>query len=73
MSYLDATPDLDAYFASLPLANQLLRPLMIAESVTIGGTPRNYIAAIATDGPALVDVIAQPLQDAAAPVSEWVA
>jgi acetolactate synthase-1/2/3 large subunit len=30
-------------------------------------------AAIATDGPALVDVIAQPLQDAAAPVSEWVA
>ena len=25
------------------------------------------------DGPALVDVIAQPLQDAAAPVSEWVA
>ncbi len=30
-------------------------------------------AAIATDGPTLVDVIAQPLQDAAAPVSEWVA
>jgi acetolactate synthase-1/2/3 large subunit len=30
-------------------------------------------AAIAHGGPALVDVIAQPLQDAAAPVSEWVA
>jgi acetolactate synthase-1/2/3 large subunit len=30
-------------------------------------------AAIAHDGPSLVDVIAQPLQDAAAPVSEWVA
>ncbi|MCK5623912.1 MAG: thiamine pyrophosphate-binding protein, partial [Alphaproteobacteria bacterium] len=30
-------------------------------------------AAIATDGPTLVDIIAQPLQDAAAPVSEWVA
>ena len=29
--------------------------------------------AIATDGPTLVDVVAQPLQDAAAPVSEWVA
>ncbi len=26
-----------------------------------------------TDGPALVDIIAQPLQDARAPVSEWVA
>ena len=30
-------------------------------------------AAIDHDGPTLVDVIAQPLQDAAAPVSEWVA
>lgn len=30
-------------------------------------------AAIAHDGPTLVDVIAQPLQDAEAPVSEWVA
>ena len=29
--------------------------------------------AIAHDGPTLIDVIAQPLQDAAAPVSEWVA
>ena len=29
--------------------------------------------AIAHDGPTLVDVISQPLQDAAAPVSEWVA
>jgi len=29
--------------------------------------------AIAHQGPSLVDVIAQPLQDAAAPVSEWVA
>lgn len=29
--------------------------------------------AISHDGPTLVDVIAQPLQDAAAPVSEWVA
>ncbi|MCH8951919.1 MAG: thiamine pyrophosphate-binding protein, partial [Proteobacteria bacterium] len=29
--------------------------------------------AIDHDGPTLVDVIAQPLQDAAAPVSEWVA
>ncbi|MEL7465448.1 MAG: thiamine pyrophosphate-binding protein [Pseudomonadota bacterium] len=30
-------------------------------------------AAVAHDGPTLIDVIAQPLQDAAAPVSEWVA
>ena len=29
--------------------------------------------AIAYDGPTLVDIISQPLQDAAAPVSEWVA
>jgi acetolactate synthase-1/2/3 large subunit len=29
--------------------------------------------AVETDGPTLVDVIAQPLQDAKAPVSEWVA
>ena len=30
-------------------------------------------AAFAHDGPSLVDIVAQPLQDAAAPVSEWVA
>jgi acetolactate synthase-1/2/3 large subunit len=30
-------------------------------------------AAIAHDGPALVDIICQPLDEAAAPVSEWVA
>ncbi|MEM7775915.1 MAG: thiamine pyrophosphate-binding protein [Pseudomonadota bacterium] len=30
-------------------------------------------AAIATDGPTLVDIIAQPLNEAAAPVSEWIA
>lgn len=30
-------------------------------------------AAIAHDGPTLVDVVSQPLQDARAPVSEWVA
>ncbi|MEM1275485.1 MAG: thiamine pyrophosphate-binding protein [Pseudomonadota bacterium] len=30
-------------------------------------------SAIAHDGPTLVDIIAQPLQEAAAPVSEWVA
>ena len=29
--------------------------------------------AVAADGPTLVDVIAQPLQDAEAPVSEWIA
>ncbi len=29
--------------------------------------------AVAHDGPSLVDIIAQPLQDANAPVSEWVA
>lgn len=29
--------------------------------------------AVAHDGPTLVDIISQPLQDAAAPVSEWVA
>ena len=32
-----------------------------------------FRAAAAADGPTLVDVIAEPLQDAAAPVSEWVA
>ena len=31
------------------------------------------IRALSHDGPALIDVIAQPLQDANAPVSEWVA
>ncbi|MCB1417244.1 MAG: thiamine pyrophosphate-binding protein, partial [Nitratireductor sp.] len=30
-------------------------------------------AALAHDGPTLVDVISQPLHEAAAPVSEWVA
>jgi acetolactate synthase-1/2/3 large subunit len=30
-------------------------------------------AAIEADGPTLVDVIAQPLHEARAPVSEWVA
>ena len=30
-------------------------------------------AALAHDGPSLVDIISQPLQDAAAPVSEWIA
>ena len=30
-------------------------------------------AAVAHPGPTLVDVLAQPLQDARAPVSEWVA
>jgi acetolactate synthase I/II/III large subunit len=30
-------------------------------------------AAIAEDGPTLVDVVAQPLHEACAPVSEWVA
>lgn len=30
-------------------------------------------AALECDGPSLVDVVCQPLQDAAAPVSEWVA
>ena len=29
--------------------------------------------AIAANGPTLVDVIAQPLDEAAAPVSEWIA
>ena len=29
--------------------------------------------AVAHDGPALIDVISQPLHEAAAPVSEWVA
>ncbi|MCB1715068.1 MAG: hypothetical protein KDK05_08030, partial [Candidatus Competibacteraceae bacterium] len=29
--------------------------------------------AVASDGPTLVDVICQPLHEAAAPVSEWVA
>ncbi len=39
--------------------------------------PRNLAgalrAALDHDGPSLVDVIAQPLNEAAAPVSEWVA
>jgi acetolactate synthase-1/2/3 large subunit len=29
--------------------------------------------AVEHDGPTLIDVISQPLQDAAAPVSEWIA
>ncbi len=38
-----------------------------------GDLDRVLAEAINHDGPTLVDVIAQPLQDAAAPVSEWVA
>ncbi|MEO1491973.1 MAG: thiamine pyrophosphate-binding protein [Pseudomonadota bacterium] len=38
-----------------------------------GDLDRVLKEAINHDGPTLVDVIAQPLQDAAAPVSEWVA
>jgi acetolactate synthase-1/2/3 large subunit len=34
---------------------------------------QTLVRAIATDGPTLVDVITQPLDEAAAPVSEWVA
>jgi acetolactate synthase-1/2/3 large subunit len=30
-------------------------------------------AALAQDGPALVDIVCQPLHEAKAPVSEWVA
>ena len=32
-----------------------------------------YVAGPGHGGPALVDIITQPLQDARAPVSEWVA
>ena len=35
--------------------------------------PRIMAEAVAHDGPTLVDVISQPLHEAAAPVSEWVA
>ena len=35
--------------------------------------PRVLAEAVAHDGPTLVDVISQPLHEAAAPVSEWVA
>ena len=38
-----------------------------------GDLDRVFSQAIAHDGPTLVDVIVQPLQEAAAPVSEWVA
>ena len=38
-----------------------------------GDLARTLRAAISHDGPALVDVVSQPLQDAHAPVSEWVA
>ena len=30
-------------------------------------------AALASDGPSLVDIVPQPLQEAHAPVSEWIA
>ena len=33
----------------------------------------NFLKALAHDGPTLVDVISQPLHEAAAPVSGWVA
>ncbi len=43
-------------------------------TVTQPGELRQVLAAaIATEGPSLVDIITQPLQDAHAPVSEWVA
>lgn len=38
-----------------------------------GELPRVLAEAVAHDGPTLVDVISQPLHEAAAPVSEWVA
>ena len=37
-----------------------------------GALDRALCDAVRHDGPTLVDIIAQPLQDAAAPVSEWV-
>jgi acetolactate synthase-1/2/3 large subunit len=42
----------------------------VADPAELEGVLRK---AVAHDGPTLVDVIAEPLQDAAAPVSEWVA
>ena len=35
--------------------------------------PDQKVEALAHDGPTLVDIISQPLHEAAAPVSEWVA
>lgn len=34
---------LDAYFATLPLVNQALRPVFIADNVTIDGAPRHLL------------------------------
>ncbi|MEM7423922.1 MAG: thiamine pyrophosphate-binding protein [Pseudomonadota bacterium] len=42
----------------------------VSDPAELGGVLRR---AIADDNPVLVDVLTQPLQDAAAPVSEWVA
>ena len=47
-----------------------LKSFTVADPSDLGSTLKQ---AVAHDGPTLVDVISQPLQDAAAPVSEWVA
>ena len=47
-----------------------LKAWTVEDPAALGPT---LVQAIAHDGPTLVDVIAQPLQEAAAPVSEWVA
>jgi hypothetical protein len=40
---IDATPDLDALFATFPVVNQMLRAAMIVDLVTIDGAPRRLL------------------------------
>jgi acetolactate synthase-1/2/3 large subunit len=47
-----------------------IRSWRIADPADLAASLR---AAFAFDGPALIDILIQPLQDASAPVSEWVA
>ncbi len=43
LDQIGSEEDLDAFFASLPLGNQALRPLMIFDSPTLGGVRRRLI------------------------------
>jgi acetolactate synthase-1/2/3 large subunit len=47
-----------------------LRAWRVEEPRELAGALRE---ALQYDGPALVDVVAQPLEEASAPVSEWIA
>ena len=72
---LDAVADLDAFFAGLPLLNQMLRPLMVPGNVTIDGAVRNvlrYPGAILRDASSGDLFVAIPRVVSRGPASETI-